>query len=153
MSRAVELLRAFVLAGLVCVGVIALVIFITLWISGRPFAPFIHMVLDLGLLACVVLLGGIVIVYPLMTLAVPSLGARSQGWVVVQGALVGITAFIARYILWRDGGDPETISAYLAFLRRSPWEIVGLLPFVLGGITFALLAQRARRQASEAARR
>jgi hypothetical protein len=59
------LIRAFGLAGLVCVGVIALVICVTLWISGRPFSPFIHMVLDLGLFACAVLFGAIVVVYPL----------------------------------------------------------------------------------------
>lgn len=153
MKRAFRLIRAFALAGLVCVGVVALGICFTLSVSGRSFSLFLHMVLDLGLFACALLFGAIVIVYPLIALAAGFVRARSSGWIIVQGAMLGITAFAVRLFILRDTEDPDTVSAYLAFLARSPWEIAGLLPFVLGGVTFAFLAQRVTRHDSEAAKR
>ena len=152
MNRVIRLLGAFALAGVVCLGVIALLICVTQWISGRP-SPFIHMLLDLGLFACAVLFGAIVIVYPLIALVAKALRWSSQRWAIVYGALVGITAFAMRYFMLREGEDPNTMSAYLAFLWGSPGEIAGLLPFALGGITFALLAQRATSRGSETVRR
>ena len=142
MSELRTLVRAIAIAAAVSVGVVACVVVLTLLASGRPLSQFGPLVADVGAVTAALLLVCLAVLYLPLGAHMQRAATASRSSIVVTGAVLGLATFVARTFILRDGGDPTSVSAYVWFLRQNPWELAGLLPFVLGGVAFVLAVTR-----------
>lgn len=129
--------RALLLGTLTCwVGSFVYIVAVLSVVNRGPMRPggYLGPVLWPSILAGLFVVCAALVSLPALSVLQRTAAGRSRVLLALTGAVLSALAPLAAMIvLFHGPDDPQTLAGFVAYWQRVPGELIGLLPFCIGG--------------------